>query len=145
MRALALGAVDAADFQAVADIVGDVHVGKQRIGLEHHADIAPLDRHARDVGVVEQHAAAGIRRLQPGDDAQQGGLAAAGGAEQHQSLAARDIERHRLERAGAVGEGLGAVLDAQRDAVADCRSLIAAARSRCRDSRQKSASRRAAE
>ena len=50
---LALGVRDAADFQAVADIVGDVHVGKQRVGLEHHADIAPLDRHAGHVGIVE--------------------------------------------------------------------------------------------
>ena len=38
---LALAVGDAADLQAVADIVGHIHVGKQRIGLKHHADIAP--------------------------------------------------------------------------------------------------------
>ena len=43
----------AANFQSVADVVGDAHVGKQRIGLEHHADIALLDRHRRHVLAVE--------------------------------------------------------------------------------------------
>src|SRR6266496_1206369 len=38
------------------------------------------------------------------------GLAAAGRAEEHQGLAARDLERHRFERAGVVGKGLGAGL-----------------------------------
>ena len=67
---------------------------------------------ARHVGAVEQDAAAGVRRLQAGDDAQHGGLAAAGGTEQHHRLAARDVEVERLERARAVGERLAATLDA---------------------------------
>ena len=114
--ALAVG--NAADFQAVADIVADIHIGKQRVGLKHHADIAPFDRHPRHVGVVEQESAAGVRRLEPGNDAKQRGLAAAGRTEQHQGLAARDMKRHRFERTRAVGKGLAAGLDAERDTVA---------------------------
>ena len=52
-----------------------------------------LDRHIGHVIAVEQDPAAGIRRLQTGDDAQHRGLAAAGGTEQHQRFAARDVER----------------------------------------------------
>ncbi len=113
----ALLAGHAPDLQAVADIVGDAHVGEQRVGLEHHADIALLDRHRRHVLAVEQHPAAGIRQFEAGDDAQHRGLAAAGGAEQHQRFAARDVERGGLERAGAVGKGLAASLDAHRGAM----------------------------
>ena len=66
---------------------------------------------------VEQHPAARIRQFEAGDDAQHGGLAAAGGTEQHQRFAARDVERRRLQRAGAVGKGLAAGLDAHRGAM----------------------------
>ena len=107
----------AADLQAIADIVGHAHVGKQRIGLEHHADIAPLDRHRRHVLAVEQHLAAGIGQFEAGDDAQHRGLAAAGGAEQHQRLAAGDIERRGFERARSVGKRLAAGLDTHRGAM----------------------------
>src|SRR5580704_854427 len=61
--------------------------------------------------------AARIGLLQPRDDAQHGGLAAARGPEQHQGLAARDVEGDRLERAGPVREGFCAGLDPHRDAV----------------------------
>ncbi len=44
---LALRLVHAGDLQAEADIVGDVHVRKQRIGLEHHADLALVGRRGR--------------------------------------------------------------------------------------------------
>ncbi len=43
------------------------------------------------------------------------------GPEEHDGFAARDIERHRLERAGAVAERLGAGLDTHRHA-AVCRA-----------------------
>ena len=69
------------------------------------------------VGVVEEDPPAGVRRLEAGDDAQQRGLAAAGRAEQHHRLAARDVEVERLERARAVGERLAAGGDAHRDAM----------------------------
>jgi hypothetical protein len=77
----------------------------------------PLDRRRSHVGTVEQHAAAGIRPVERVDDAQHGGLAAAGGIEQHQGFAALDFERRRLERVGAVGKSLAAGLDPHRGAV----------------------------
>ena len=54
----------------------------------------------------KQHAPARVGRLEPGDDAQHRGLAAARGTEQHHGLAGGDVEVERLERARAVGEGL---------------------------------------
>ncbi len=59
---------DAADFQPITDILGDAHVRKQRVGLKHHADIAPLDRDRRHVLAVEQHLAAGIGQFEAGND-----------------------------------------------------------------------------
>src|SRR6202040_4436718 len=46
----ALGAAKAADFQTVSDVFREIHVGKQRIRLEYHADIAPFDWHATHIG-----------------------------------------------------------------------------------------------
>jgi hypothetical protein len=106
-----------AQLQAIADVVGDAHVGKQRVGLEHHADIAPLNRDRRHVLAVEQHAPADVRCLEPGDDAQHGGLAAAGGAKQHQRLAAGDVEGGGFQCVGAVGKRLAAGLDPHSCAV----------------------------
>ena len=107
----------AANLQAIADIVRHAHVGKKRVGLEHHADVAPLDRHRRHVLAVEQHLAAGVGQFEAGDNAQHGGLAAAGGTEQHQRFAAGDIERRGFERARSVGKRLAAGLDAYRGAM----------------------------
>ena len=78
----------------------------------------------RHVLAVEQHLAAGVGQFKAGDDAQHGGLAAAGGAEQHQRFAARDVERRGLERARAVGKGLAASLDAHRRAMFALMALI---------------------
>ena len=39
----------AGDLEAEADVVGDVHVGEQRIGLEHHADLALVRVEVGDV------------------------------------------------------------------------------------------------
>ena len=46
---VALGLRLARDLEAEADVVGDVHVGEQRIGLEHHADLALVGLEAGDV------------------------------------------------------------------------------------------------
>ncbi len=62
---------------------------------------APVRRHARDVGAVEQHAPA-ARRMRAGDGAQQRGLAGAVGADQRHRLAGRHGEgdaAHRLQQA----------------------------------------------
>ena len=106
---VALGPGDAAQAQAVADIASHGHVGKQGVGLEHHADAAALDRQRRHILVVEPDAPAGVRPLQPRDQAQQGGLAAARRAEHGQPLARPDLQVQGQQRAGAVGKGLGTI------------------------------------
>ena len=77
----ARGRLDAAHFEAVADVLRHRHVGKQRIALEHHADVASLDRQHRYVVRAEQDTSARIGRFEPRDDPQHRRLAAAGGAE----------------------------------------------------------------
>jgi hypothetical protein len=62
------------------------HVAEQRVVLEHEADLALAHMGAGGVFAVEQHLP-GIGLLQPGDDAQQRGLAAAGRAEQRDQFA----------------------------------------------------------
>jgi hypothetical protein len=69
---LALG--HAAFAQAEGDVLGDRQPRKQRVGLEDHAAIRPRPG---DCLAVEQHAAF-TRCFQPGDNAQQRRLSAAG-------------------------------------------------------------------
>src|SRR5690606_20317289 len=83
---LALRLGHARDLEAKADIVGDSHVGEQRIGLEHHADFALVRVEGGDVPAVDDDAAGG-RLLEPGDRAQDSGLAAAGRPKQRDELA----------------------------------------------------------
>ena len=85
------------------DVVAHRHVREHRVVLEHHGEPALARRQVGDVAPADQHAA-GALRLQPGDDAQQRGLAAARRPEQRHELAVGDVEltlsqrRHRAER-----------------------------------------------
>ena len=54
-----------------------------------------------------------VRRLEPGQHAQQRGLAAAGRAEQREEFAGRDVERQAVDR-GEAAERLDHRLDAQQ-------------------------------
>src|SRR5262249_51607046 len=65
--------------EAVGDVLGDRHVREQCVVLEYDAGAAPAWRQMVDGFAVEQHAAAALAD-EAGDDAQQRGLAAAGGA-----------------------------------------------------------------
>ena len=105
-------------------VLGHRHVRPDRIGLEHHADRALLDRHVHARLRVEQRPAvdrdhAVVRRLQPRDAAQRRGLAAAGGAEQREE-GARIERKARLadaagDRVGRVVEDFCQSLDAQHE------------------------------
>ena len=101
----------AADAQRVGDVVADRQMREQRQRLEHHAEIALVRRHRRDVLAVEHDRAAG-RLFEAGDHAQQRGLAAAGRAEQADECAVRHGEVDRVDRR-EVAELLGDVLDCQ--------------------------------
>eukprot|EP01137_Pigoraptor_chileana_P022632 Opistho-2@7097 len=74
-------------------------VREQRVVLEHHANAPLLGRHA-PLGAADhifgQADLAARHRLQPGHGAQQGGLAAARGADQHPDVTGFQAERDAL-------------------------------------------------
>jgi hypothetical protein len=105
----------AARSQAVGRVLEHAEMREQRVGLEHHADVALLRRHARVVAAVEGDRPAG-NRLEPRDHPQRGGLAAARGAEHGEKLAPCHVEADPVDRRDRVGrraEGLGQVADRQ--------------------------------
>ena len=89
--------------QRIGDVLGHGHVRPQPERLEHHPEIAPLGRlvdavgHRRKERAGEEDLAFG-RILEPADAAQQRGLAAAAGPEQHEHLRARHVEIDAIER-----------------------------------------------
>ncbi|ESR71714.1 hypothetical protein T266_08105 [Pseudomonas aeruginosa VRFPA05] len=85
--------------QAEGDVLLHGHVGEQRVALEHHGDPALLRRQRHHILAVDEDAPA-VDLGQPGDAAQQGGLAAAAGAEQGDELAAGGGEVDIAEDAG---------------------------------------------
>ncbi len=72
VRALAFGL----HAQAERDVVEHRHVAEQRVMLEHKADVAITHVMAGNIFAME-HDTAVIRGFQAGNNAQQGGLAAA--------------------------------------------------------------------
>ncbi|AAW76941.1 phenol hydroxylase [Xanthomonas oryzae pv. oryzae KACC 10331] len=93
--------VAAAYAQAERDVLEHVHMLEQCVMLEHEADPTRLHAHAGGIFIAEQHLPA-ICMLQPGHDAQQRGLARAGGSEQRQQLALAHIQGDVVQR----GKGL---------------------------------------
>ena len=82
--------------QAVADVLGDVHVREQRVVLEDGVDAAPVRRDAGDRPAGEEDLALG-RLLEASDHAERRRLAAARRPEQARERTARDPERHRVD------------------------------------------------
>src|SRR6266700_2254059 len=60
--------------QRESDILDDAHVRKQRVALEHHADLALVRRDVCDVALAETDGSR-IRRFEARDHHQQRGLA----------------------------------------------------------------------
>ena len=85
-----------ADGQAERDVVAHVHVLEQRVALEHESHAACLHRDVGEVAIAEEDAAA-VRALEPRDDAQDGRLARARGAEQRGDSALGRSERDRRD------------------------------------------------
>ena len=90
---LDLGTIHGAAPEAERQVVLHRHVRVERIGLEHHRDVAVLGGHLVDHAPVDRERAR-RDRLEAGDHAQRRRLAAARGPEQHHELAVRDFERH---------------------------------------------------
>jgi hypothetical protein len=100
--------------ESVGDVVRHRHVREQRPILEDHADVTVLRSHvhtvATDGDAIDQDAPT-VDALESGDGSQQGGLAAATGAEQGHGLVLGDIEGHLAEHVDRP-EPLGDVLEA---------------------------------
>ena len=94
--AVDLGPVDAAPAQAEGEVLAHAHMRVERVGLEHHGDVAILRRDRVDDALVDGEPARGDR-FKPGDHPERRGLAAARRPEQHEELAVGDGERHLVD------------------------------------------------
>ena len=86
-----LGLGHAGHAQPEADVAAHAHVRVERVGLEHHRQPALGGGDARHVGAVDQDPPVG-HVLQPGDEAQQGRLAAARRADEDDERAFLHVE-----------------------------------------------------
>ena len=106
-----LGLAPAAELQPEGDVAIDRHMRIEGIGLEDHGD-APLGGRQLIDPPPADGKLARADRLQPGDDAQQRGLAAARGADEDAELAILHLEIDVVQDLD-IAEGLGDA--AQRD------------------------------
>src|SRR5208283_1186123 len=100
--------------QAKGDVLEDVEMRKQRIGLEHHIDRPPVGRQAGKIAALERKPPR-VGRLETGDEAHQGRLAAARGTEEREELAWRDFKRDLVERDDRTEALAGALDDEKRN------------------------------
>ena len=98
-RLLALRLRHAAHLHAEGDVLRHRHVRIERVGLEHHGDVALRRVQLVDARAVDADLALGDR-LQPGDHVEQRRLAAARRADQHEEAALLDVEVDALEHLG---------------------------------------------
>jgi hypothetical protein len=85
--------------QGIGRVLEHAHMRPDGVGLEHHADIAIVERDIRSGLRAEhflavEHDAPRVRRLQARDCAQRRRLAAARWPEQGEQFALGDVERH---------------------------------------------------
>ncbi len=85
------------DTEAKRDVLEDRHVAEERVVLEHEADLPFTRMRVRRIFAVEADRA-GIRYLQPRDDAQQRRLARTGGPEKCDELAGRNLQVDMVDR-----------------------------------------------
>jgi len=84
-------AVDAGDLEREAHVVGDGHVRIERVVLEDHGDVAVLGGQIGHVAVADPDVA-DVDLFEAREHPQRGGLAAAGGADEDEELAIRDVD-----------------------------------------------------
>ncbi|MOA15004.1 hypothetical protein D3C78_1351410 [compost metagenome] len=82
--------------QAEGDVLRHRHVREQGVALEHGVDRAAEGRESLHRLAVEADAAGG-GLFESGNEAQQGGLATAGGAEEGEEFVGTDIQRHIVQ------------------------------------------------
>src|SRR5207244_7720692 len=93
-----------ADPQPERDVLAHGHVLERRVVLEDEPDVALAGGHVGRLVAVDRHAAR-VWRLEPGDHAQEGRLAAAARAEQRGERPRGDHQRHVVD-GGEVAEAL---------------------------------------
>jgi hypothetical protein len=101
-----LGAFEAASTQPIGDVLEHRQMREERVVLEHHHCAATLRRDLVHAAALDADLA-GVRLHEAGDQAKQGGLAAAAWAEQGRHLALRRRQAHlghRRDRAEALAE-----------------------------------------
>jgi len=113
-----LGRGRPAFFQAEGDVPAHRHVRPQRIGLEHHADVAPPGRQMRYVVVTDEDAPPG-RRPEAGDGAQQGRFARPRRTQEGEQLARLDAQVHVFQHVGRI-VGEAQLLDDDAGGVLRC-------------------------
>ena len=113
--------------QGKRQVVPGGHVRIERVLLEDEREVAGGRRLAGHVAAADPDMAL-VRLLQPRDEAERGGLAGPGRAEQHQELAVRDVEIHPFD-GGHVAEALA---DAQQRDISHGRSPGRGVRGRSR-------------
>src|SRR6202158_4135737 len=97
--------------ESISNVVENGQIGKQRIGLKYDAVVALHGGKSRNVAPGLDDGSR-VLRLQAGDDAQQGRLAAARGPEKGDQLAALDRQPDGFQRRKAA-EGLADCLEPQ--------------------------------
>ena len=90
------GAGHLAGAQAVSDVLEGRFVGKQRVVLKHHADVAVMRGNVRHLILIEQDAPT-VGFMETGNTAQQGGLAATARPQQGEKSAVRNVQRQVLK------------------------------------------------
>ncbi len=109
--AVEFGTGHALHAQPEGEVVADVEMREEGVGLEDGVDGAPVGGDGKGVEAVEPELT-GVGEVESGDEAEEGGLAAAGGAEEGEELAGGDGEADVVEGGdGAEAAGQVAGLD----------------------------------
>ena len=123
--AIALRGGNPAHPQREAEVAPDRHVRVERVVLEDHGDVPVALEHVRHVLAAEADRAR-AHLLEAGNQAQQGGLATAGGTHQHHELAVGDVEAHRVHRTHIAVEQLRDLLELDaRHQLPGCSRILA--------------------
>ena len=101
--------VDPGEGQRERHVLAHRHVRVERVGLEHHRDVAVLGCLVVDHLAVDAQLALGDV-LEPGDHVERRGLPAARGADQDDELAVGDGQVEVVDRQGPVGVALDDVV-----------------------------------
>src|SRR5580765_1323479 len=117
---LLLGPTDLLLAEAIADVLGDVHMRKEGVVLEDRVDVATVWRDARDRLAGEEDLAR-CRLLEPRDHPERRRLAAARRTEEAVERAAGDAQGHPVDRRH-VAELLGDIDDLDVRMTADNRA-----------------------